>query len=175
MEPTDFIALLALITSVVALTYTFVVDRRRPRLKVRGDIIHVFARSPIHVEQQGPYFSITATNLGPGRVSVRGVVLTHRSRLKRWYRRRIKKNSVQGAVLDALPESPNQIPMWLEVGESLNLFYPPDGEMLEKNEMFDCFYIHDSLGGEHWAQKSVFDAARKSLAKPDPLDVEVSD
>lgn len=78
-------------------------------------------------------------------------------------------------VLGTLPESPNQLPMWLEVGESLNLFYPPDSDMLNKDEMFDCFYMHDSLGGEHWAQNGVFDAARASLANPDPFDMEVSD
>lgn len=172
MDATDFIATLALVTSVASLTYTMVVDRRRPRLKVRGNIIRVFERSPNHVAQQGPYFCIAATNLGPGRVCVRGVALTHRGRLKRWYRSYIKKNVVQGAVLDALPESPNQLPLWLEVGESLSLFYPPDSDMLSKHEMFDCFYMHDSLGGQHWAQKDVFDDARESQAKSNPLDKE---
>ena len=94
MDTTDFIATLALVASVASLTYTFVVDRRRPRLKVRGNIVHVIERSPVHVERQGPYFSITATNLEPGRVSVRGVGLMHRGRLKRCYQRYIKKNYV---------------------------------------------------------------------------------
>jgi len=175
MSATDFIATLALITAVASLTYTMVVDRRRPRLKVRGAIVHIFDRSPVHVDRHGPYFDISATNHGPGRISVRGVGLTHRGRIKRWYRRFIKGDNVQGAVLNALPDSPNQLPMWLEVGESLTLFYPPDSDILKENEIFDCFYLHDSLGGQHWAQKGVFVEMRESLATPDRLDTEVKD
>ena len=164
MDTTDFIATFALITSVASLTYTWAVDRRRPRLKVRGDIVNVFDRSPVRVEQQGPYFNITATNLGPGRIRVMGVGLTHRSWLKRRYRRYIKKDNIQGVVMDALPESPNQLPIWLEVGETRNLFHLHDSEILNKHDMYD------SLGGEHWAQKAVFSRLRESLAKRDPLD-----
>lgn len=165
MDTTDFIATLALITSVVSLTYTMVVDHRRPRLKVRGGIMHVVSRSPVCVDQSGPFFSIRATNVGPGRVNVTGVGLTHRCRLKRWYRRWIKRDAAEGAVLDALPESPNHLPMWLEVGESLVLFYPPESGMLDEHEMFDCLYIYDSLGGRHWAQKGVFHSARADFAR----------
>ena len=160
MDITEAIATLALITSVVALTYTVVVDRRRPRLKVTAGILHVFDRSPIEVRQSGPYFSISATNLGPGRVSVLGVGLAYRNPVRRWYRQHIQKNLTQGAVMDALPESPNQLPTWLDVGESLNLFFPPDS-------LYDCFYLWDSLGGKHWVPKGVFDSARASRDRAD--------
>lgn len=173
MNTTDFIATLALVTSVAALTYTIIVDRRRPRLRVHGRIIHVFDRSPIHVKQRGPYFAISATNMGPGRVLVKGVGLTHRSRMRRWYRRAVKGDTIQGAVLEALRESPNQLPLWLDIGESLDLFYPPDSEMLEEHEKFDCFYLYDSLGSWHWAPKGVFADARSSLANADPMDANI--
>ena len=174
MNTTDFIATFALVISVVSITYTIVVDRRRPRLKVYGNVIHVFERSPTRVNQQGPYFSINATNFGPGRVCVQGVGLMHRSGLKRWYRRVIKKKDVRAVVVDTLPESPHQLPKWLEVGESVTLFYPTDSDMLNEQELFDCFYIYDSLQGNHWPPKGVFDAARTSLAELNSSDMEVS-
>lgn len=167
METTDFIATLALVTSVVSLTYTIVVDRRRPRLRVIGNIILGFHRSPVGAKQHGPYFSISATNLGPGRVRVDGVCLTHRSGVKRLYRKFVKNDVTRGVVLDTLAESPDKLPKWLEVGETVSLYYPPDGDMMQENEIFDCFYLFDSVGGTHWAPKRVFEKARKSLAGVD--------
>ena len=175
MSTADFIATIALITSVVSLTYTFVVNRRRPRLKVYGNIVHVFEHLPTQLKKQGPYFSISATNLGPGRVFVKGLCLTHRGRLKRWYRRVVKRDTVRGFVLDAHHESPDQFPKWLEVGESIELLYSADSGMMDEDDMYDCFYVHDSLGGNHWAPKGVFVAARESLAISDPLDTESRD
>lgn len=160
---TDIIALLALVTSVVSLTYTMIVDRRRPKLQVRGKITREYIRSPLEVKLGSSYFNIRATNLGPGRVCVNGIVLSHRNALKRLYRRYILKNSTEGMVLEALPKSPDQLPNWLEMGESLSLFYPKESDMLEEHEMFDCFYLLDSLGGKHWAQKRVFEEARNQI------------
>lgn len=165
MDTTDFIAILALVTSVASLMYTIVVDRRRPKLQVTGAIIQIYDQSPIEVRQHGPYFNIRATNHGPGRVRVTGVCLTHRSRLRRLFRQYIKKDLKQGVVFVASPESPNKLPKWLEVGESLDLLYPGNAEMLQENDQFDCFYLNDSIGGKHWAQKRVFDMARKDLAQ----------
>lgn len=167
METTDFIATLALVTSVVSLTYTVVVDRRRPKLHVMGNIMHEFHRSPIGASQHGPYFCIRATNLGPARVLVNGVCLTHRSGIKRLYRKYVKDDVTRGLVLDTLAESPDKLPKWLEVGETVCLFYPPDAKMLQESEMFDCFYLFDSVGGTHWAPKRVFEKARKSLTGVD--------
>lgn len=162
MELSDFIAALALVTSVVSITYTMVVDRRRPRLEVWGGIKVVIVPG---VGKQGSYFSISATNHGPGRINVLGVALTRRNRLTRWYRRVVKKDGTQGLLVNTSPESPHTLPMWLEVGESLTLFYPKDGDyIVEENEMFDCFYVYDSLGGHHWSEKGVFKRARESLA-----------
>ena len=165
MEITDLIAILALVTSVVSITYTIVVDRRKPKLQVRGNIVHVFGRSPLAVQQHGPFFSISATNLGPGRVRVTGITLTHRSGLKRLYRRYIKNDTTQGTVLDTSDESPDKLPKWLEVGESLTLFYPADTDMLQENELFDSFHLYDSIGGTHWAPKRVFEKARQGQAR----------
>ena len=167
MDLTDFIATLALITSVVSLTYTIIVDKRKPRLKVRGDIRVVIERGSDGGRQRGSYFSIHATNHGPERVNVMGVGLTHRSRLKRWFRRVIRKDETQGALLEASPESPHQLPMWLGIGETLTLFYPENSEFLQENELFDCFYLYDSLGGNHWAPKGVFRSARETLERRD--------
>ena len=160
MELSDFIASLALITSVIALTYTILVDRRRPRLEVAGGIKWVFEGVPPNRRQTGTYFAIDATNLGPGRIYVLGVGLTHRSRFRRWYRRAIQKERTIGVLMDTAPESPQKLPIWLEVGERVMLFYPEDTEVLEENELFDCFYLYDSLGGKHWAPKGVFKEAR---------------
>ena len=163
MDVTDSIAMLALVASVISLTYTITVDQRRPRMKVRGDVIYIFDRGRSDVTQQGPYFSISATNHGPGRVRAVGVGLTFRNPVKRWYEKFVKDNSVRGAVLEALAISPDHLPKWLEVGESLTLLYPSDGELLQENTIFDCLYIHDSLGKLHWAQPRVFASARQQL------------
>lgn len=72
-------------------------------------------------------------------------------------------------VLDPLAESPDTLPKWLEVGESLTLFYPPDTDMLQEHELFDCFYLFDSVGGRHWAPKRVFEKARESRARLDQM------
>lgn len=164
LEPSDFIAILALVTSVISITYTVIVDKRRPKLKVSGDIRIVIVPG---VGQQGSFFAIHATNHGPGRVNVLGVGLTHRSRLKRWYRRTIKRDETQAGLFETSPESPNQLPMWLEVGDRLTLFYPEDSNVLEESEIFDCLYLYDSLGGKHWAQKDVFKSARKTVEQRD--------
>lgn len=162
MEVTDLIATLALVASVVSLTYTIVVDRRHPRMEVRGSIIYQIDRSISGVFKQGPFFSVSATNRGPGRVLAEGMALSYRSPLKRWYNRKIKKSDRQGVVLEALPTSPNQLPKWLEVGESLILLYPSDSEMMQESAIFDCLYLYDSLGNRHWAQRHLFESARQS-------------
>lgn len=164
MQTSDFIAILALITSVVSITYTIVVDRRRPRLQVRGDIIDIFDRSPTGVNRHGPYFSISATNHGPGRVRVVGVAIARKGRFRKRLKRLFGKAETEAAILDALPESPNQLPMWLEVGESLTLLYPADAEIVTQTD-FDRLYLYDSIGGQHWSQRRVFSAARASLAR----------
>lgn len=131
--------------------------------------MHIFDRSPLAVQHHGPYFSINATNLGPGRVCVQGVGLSHRNVLRRLYRQYIRKDLTRGVVLDALPESSDKLPKWLEVGESLSLFYPLDSDILQEHEAFDCLYLFDSIGGEHWAQKRVFEEARENLTQPDQI------
>ena len=162
MSVTDVIAISALVTSVISLTYTIIVDRRRPKLQVWGGINLMFENVGDRRRHTGSYFAIRATNLGPGRVNVLGVGLTHRSRAKRWWRRVIRRDQTQGALVDALPESPNQLPMWLDVGQQLIVLYPKDSEFLEESDTYDCFYLFDSLGGNHWAPKGVFKSARES-------------
>ncbi len=36
---------------------------------------------------------------------------------------------------------------------------------MQKSQVFDCFYIFDSLGNSHWAQPKVFESARERLKK----------
>jgi hypothetical protein len=164
MQTSDFIAILALITSVVSITYTVIVDRRRPKLRVRGAIVHLYDRAPGHVERHGPYFSVSATNHGPGRVCVNGLAVARKGRIRKWLKRILKRTETEGVVLDPLANSPNRLPKWLEVGESLTLLYPADGDLVAQTD-FDRLCLFDSIGGQHWSQRKVFVAARESLAK----------
>lgn len=164
LTTTDFIATLALVTSVVSLTYTIVVDRRKPRLSVFGNIVHLVSRDPDASGLQGLYFQVVATNHGPGRIRVDGMGLRFRSRIRRLWRKFIVRNITEAVVIDTSPNSPHQLPRWLDVGDSLTLLYPSDSEFLEESKIFDCFYLYDSLGNNHWPPRGVFNLARESRA-----------
>lgn len=160
----EAIATLALITSVVSLTYTIVVDHRRPRIEVKAKISYVMSEK----EERGiggPYFAVLATNHGPGKVLAQGMALSRRSVIKRWYHKHVRKDQVRGWVHWIPPESPHQLPMWLEVGQAITLQFPADTSIVQNPEIFDCLYIYDSLGRRHWAQRKAFETARKELAR----------
>ena len=145
------------------MTYTVVVDRRKPKLKVHADI-----RTAYFGVQgtQGPYFVIRATNHGPGRIHVEDTTMATRSWLLRWYKRQFNKDNTRAIFMNAAPESPDRTPKWLDVGESLTLFYPQITKIVMQ-EQYDGLYLSDSLGCKHWCQKDVFKKARESLAPPE--------
>lgn len=172
MDTTEVIATLALVVSVVSMTYTVVVDRRRPRLRVVAGIIDIVIPETDHAEGSvdGPFFRVEATNLGPGRVQVQGVALWIRNFWRRWWFVWIRKISTQAAVICSMPESPDRLPRWLEVGESLTLLYPADSDMITnyrspEHPYYDCLYLYDTLGRRHWAESGVFDKVGESLSR----------
>lgn len=172
MDTSDWIAIVALAISTLSVGYTIAVDRRRPRVRVRADMIYIFERGTNHMNRRGPFFMIKATNFGPGRVCLHGIGLTHRSRLRRMFRKYFKSDTTQATILDPMHDSPGQLPAWLDVGQTLQLQYPSDSEFLEESEIYDCLYIYDSLGGEHWAPKNVFRNARESRESANKRSIE---
>ena len=161
---TELIALLALVTAVVSITYTIGVDRRRPRIEVTANLSEMYHfGSTTKVLSEGPYFCVFATNCGPGRAFAKCVYLGYRSRYKRWYLGRLRQKPIKGAVIQALSESPDQLPKWLDVGETVTLVYSVQKGPLQLAHKYDCLYVLDSLGREHWAQKRVLKTAVRQL------------
>ena len=92
------------------------------------------------------YIAIKATNHGPGPIILNTISLKETS-LSKWY-----FNLQKYAVLMYDFENPytDHLPKKLEVGESLNLFFPYDKDCFLR-ESFTHIGITDSFGRTNWA------------------------
>jgi hypothetical protein len=126
------------------------------------------AASLTHSENNA--LSLSATNMGPGAVTLYNVVATYG--FSGWLRQKPKRLGLLNP-LPHFPEYPGQfevtagpfaggLPKKLEVGEQFSAYFIPDHDSLAKDDV-DRIGFYDTFGRYHWAPKSDLDRARKYI------------
>jgi hypothetical protein len=108
-------------------------------------------------------YSLSATNLGPGKIKLQTLALREYSIWKR-ITRRVKHAIV---IHDSKHPFGGQLPCDLDVGEKMDLtFAPDDRKWLAEGEGFTQIGICDSFGRTHWCNKwQMADAKKKFREK----------
>lgn len=102
------------------------------------------------------YIGISATNHGPGSVTLQTIELRDTSLWKKL--RRKQKYAV--LTHDYTNPYSGHLPKKLEVGETLHLFLDYDGQCFLK-EQFSHIGLLDSFGRTHWARQKTLKELRK--------------